>query len=114
MEKPVKDKQLRQYELLEYFWAIARAADPQVAGDMLIHSIAEQCPPQYLEDMDTYICGKLVGLFEVCLEGLQSVPHDRATPVQVKSALSHIGQYLTDIKDPKLAELKEMINGAQV
>ena len=111
MDKPVKDKQLRHYELLEYFGDIAKGADPQCAGDILLHSIAEQCPPQYMEDMDTYICGKLVGLFEVCLEGLQSIPTDRATPFQVKAALSHIGQYLADINDPKLKELKDLING---
>ena len=110
MEKPIKDRQLKQYELMEYFGEIARQRDPKVSGDMLLHRIAEDCPAQYLEDMDTYICGKLVGLFEVCLEALQSVPNDRATPIAVKSALTLIGQYLADIKDPKLQEMKEVMD----
>lgn len=111
MEKQTKDPQLRQYELLQYFADIAKGADSKCAGDIILHSIAEQCPPQYIEDIDTYICGKLVSLFEICLEGLQSIPTDRATPIQVKAALSHIGQYLADINDPKLKELKDLING---
>ena len=111
MEKQPKDKQLRQYELLEYFADIARGADTSVAGDILLHSIAEKCPAQYMEDIDTYICGKLVGIFEICLDALQSIPTDRATPSAVKAALSLIGQNLADINDPKLKELKETLNG---
>jgi len=111
MEKQIKDTQLRQYELLEYFADIARGSDSSVAGDILLHGIAERCPAQYMEDMDTYICGKLVGIFEICLDALQSVPNDRATPSAVKAALSLIGQNLADINDPKLKELKETLNG---
>lgn len=111
MDKPIKDSNLRHYELLEYFGDIARGANPECAGDVLLHSMAERCPPQYLEDMDSYICGKLVGLFEICLEALQSIPSDRSTPFQVKAALSHIGQSLADINDPRLKELEELING---
>ena len=111
MEKVIKDKQLRQHELLEYFGEVARNHDPQYSGEIILHSIAESCPAHFMEDMDSYICGKLVGLVEICLEALQSVPKDSYTPVQVKSALSLLGQYLADINDPKLKELKEMING---
>lgn len=106
----LKEKQLRHYELLEYFGTISRSVETSEAGDRILHNLAENCPAQYLEDLDTYICGKLVALLEVCLEGLQSVPNDRATPFQVKAALSHIGQYLVDIGDPHLKELKDLIN----
>lgn len=111
MDKPIKDRQLRQYEIMEYFAKIARESDPKVSGDMLLHRIAEDCPPQYMEDMDAYICGKLIGLFEVCLEALQSVPYDSVTPVCVKNALSVIGSYITDIKDPKIQEMKDLMDG---
>ena len=111
MDKVNKDKQLRQYELLEYFGDIAREANAETAGDILLHNIAESCPPHFMEDMDAYICGKLVGLLEVCLDALQSVPKDAYTPFQVKAALSHLGQQLVDINDPRLKELREMING---
>lgn len=106
-----KDRDLRQYELLEYFGAIARATDVNIAGDMILHGIAERCPAQYLEDMDAWMCGKLITLLESCLEALQSIPMDRATPFQVKATLSHIGRYLSDIKDPKLKEFEGLLNG---
>lgn len=106
-----KDKALKHYELLEYFSAIARAADLNTASDMVLHNLAEKCPAQYMEDMDAWLCSKLMGLLESCLEALQSVPIDRATPFQVKAALSHIGQHLTDIRDPKLKELEDLLNG---
>jgi len=108
-----KDRDLKHYELLEYFGSISRKSDPSIAGDMILHSIAERCPSHYLEDMDAYMCGKLITLVECCLEALQSVPDDRATPFQVKAALSHLGQYLADIADPKLKELEELLNGKQ-
>ena len=110
MEEQVKDRQLRHYELMEYFGGISRVTEPQKAGDIIIHNIAEKCPAYYLDDIDAYMCGKLLGIVEVCLEALQSIPNDRATPFQVKAALSHIGQYLTDITDPRLQELKELID----
>ena len=105
-----KDKQLKKYELLEYFAAIARGAEARIGGEMIIHNIAEMCPPQYIEDIDSYICGKLCGLVEICLEALQNVPYDRTTPIQVKSALSVLGTYLDDLSDPKLAEARELMN----
>lgn len=108
-----KDKALKHYELLEYFSAIARAADLNTAGDMILHNLAEQCPPQHLEYMDSWLCAKLISLLESSLEALQSVPIDRATPFPVKAALSHIGQNLTDINDPKLKEIKELLNGTK-
>lgn len=111
MDKPQKDKQLRQYELMEYFGAITRGSDPVKAGDIILRNIAEDCPAPYLEDIDTYICGKLLGLVEICIAGLQSVPHDRTTTNEVKAALAHLGTYLTDIKDPARQELKELMNG---
>lgn len=111
MDKPIKDKQLKQYELMEYFGAIARALDPAQASDMLIRNLAEGCPARYLEDLDMYITGKLLALVESCIIALQSVPHDRSTPIQVKAALSQIGVHLSDIKDPKREELKELMNG---
>ena len=108
-----KDRNLKRYELLEYFGAIARGADMSTAGDMIIHNIAERCPAAYIDDMDAFICGKLCGLVEVCLDALQSIPYDRTTPYQVKAALSRIGSYLADIGDPKHKELEDIINGEQ-
>ena len=111
MDKPIKDKQLRQYELMEYFGAIARATDAVKSGDIILQNIAEDCPAQYLEDIDSYICGKLLGMVEICLDALQSVPHDRTTPSNVKAALAHIGTFLADVKDPLREELREIVHG---
>ena len=108
-----KDKDLKQYELLEYFEGIARQSDIAIAGDIILHRIAEGCPGQYMEDIEGYMCGKLITLLESCLDALQSVSDDRATPFQVRAALSHIGRYLADISDPKLREWEELINGKQ-
>lgn len=110
-ERKPKDSDLRRYELLEYFGAIARNTDMGIAGDMILHNIVEKCPSQYIEDMDSWLNGKLLGLLECCLEALQSVPDDRATPFPVRAALSRMGQWLADIGDPNLKELEELLNG---
>lgn len=112
VRKP-KDSDLRRYELLEYFSAIARNADITMAGDIILHNIVEKCPAHYLDEVDSYMSGKLLVLLECCLEALQSVPDDRATPFPVKSALSRLGQWLTDIGDPNLKELEELLNGGK-
>lgn len=106
-----KDKDLRYYELAEYFRSKAMETNPSIGCDMILHNLAEQCPPQHLEYMDSWLCAKLITLLESSLEALQSVPIDRATPFQVRAALSHIGQNLTDINDPKLKEMKELFDG---
>lgn len=108
-----KDKDLKQYELMQYFAEIARQADPSIVGDMILHNIAGGCPTIYMEDIDAWICGRLVGLLENCIEALQSVPKDRATPMMVECALSVVGQHLVDINDPKLRELGALIDGKQ-
>ena len=109
-ERKPKDKNLKAYELLEYFGTIARGADVSIAGDMILHNIAEKCPAHYMEDMDAYLCGKLITIIEECLDALQSVPDDRATPYPVKAALSRLGQFIADIQDPKLKELEKLLN----
>jgi len=109
--KEQKDRDLRYYELAEYFRSKAMESNPSIGCDMILHNLAERCPPQFIEDMDGYLCGKLLGMLECCFDALQHVPDDRSTPYCVKAALSRLGMLIVDIKDPKLKEMEEIING---
>ena len=95
-------------ELLRYFENITVNTPTEECAEKILKHVTDSCPDSFKEDLDTYICGKLLGIIESLISGLKCVVEYREIlPPAILACYSYLGTHIADPKDDKLKEWED-------